>query len=315
LPAVLVGGAQDTLTASFSMPGGTKYVKLLQLELVPTSTFNEGFVFIRSTNNVPLYGLQLFFTRDLQVISNVAAGTIDSSITFAPPAPPVPLPPLTITSISPGTASLGNNVTITGTGFNPVAGSNTVVFTSASGTVSATPSTATATSMTVTVPGTAITGPVFMTTGGRFSSSAILTVTANATTTITSSVNVSASQNTIADIYVTGPAGNPGLNAIALAQTASDATSASLGARTVEVIRGQTRRLWVQGDGINSANGTTVTISGPGIAVKHDQYIDGNDVVLVQITIDANATVGARNVVLRNNNLDTSVITGGLIIR
>jgi subtilisin family serine protease len=82
----LVGGAANVPTASFILPAGTKTAKLLE-ELVPAANANDGFVYVRTTNNVPLYGLELFFTRDVQVIANVAAGVVDPSITYTPPAP------------------------------------------------------------------------------------------------------------------------------------------------------------------------------------------------------------------------------------
>jgi hypothetical protein len=49
---------------------------------------DDGFVFVRTTNGVPIYGIELFFSRDLKVMANVAAGAIDPSITFTPPGAP-----------------------------------------------------------------------------------------------------------------------------------------------------------------------------------------------------------------------------------
>lgn len=83
---VLVGGAGNVPTASFVLPARTKVARLIN-ELVPAARDNDGFIFVRTTNNVPLYGLELFFTSDLKVIANVAAGTLDPSITYTPPAP------------------------------------------------------------------------------------------------------------------------------------------------------------------------------------------------------------------------------------
>jgi hypothetical protein len=82
----LVGGAANVPTAAFTLPAGAKVAKLLE-ELVPAANANDGFVYVRTTNSVPLYGLELFFTRDVQVIANVAAGVVDPSITYTPPAP------------------------------------------------------------------------------------------------------------------------------------------------------------------------------------------------------------------------------------
>jgi hypothetical protein len=171
----LVGGAADVLTASFTLRAGKKRAVLLDT-LVPASVYDDGFVFVRSTNEVPLYGLQLFFTRDIKVIANVPAGVLDSGLGYAPPAPASPLPPLTIASLNPSTAGEGAVLTINGTGFSPVPSGNTVVFTTATSTVSVPASAVTPTTLTVIVPANVANGPVFFTTAGRFSNSLQLTV-------------------------------------------------------------------------------------------------------------------------------------------
>jgi len=74
-------------SSTFTLPAGAKLSKLIP-ELVPAATADEGFVFVRTTNGVPIYGIELFFSRDLKVMANVAAGVIDPSITFTPPAAP-----------------------------------------------------------------------------------------------------------------------------------------------------------------------------------------------------------------------------------
>ena len=71
-------------SASFVLPRGTKVAKHLS-EFVPASTANDGFVFVRTTNNVPLFGFQVFFTRDLSVFANIPASGLDPGITFVPP--------------------------------------------------------------------------------------------------------------------------------------------------------------------------------------------------------------------------------------
>jgi hypothetical protein len=72
---------------SFTLPRGTKRANLLT-ELVPASNADDGFVYVRTTNNVPLYGIQLFFSRDNKVIANIPAVAIDPTITYTPPAAP-----------------------------------------------------------------------------------------------------------------------------------------------------------------------------------------------------------------------------------
>lgn len=307
----LVGGAQNVLTAAFTLPGGTKRARLLT-ELVPTANADDGFVYVRSVNNVPLYGLQLFFTSSIRMIANVAAGVIDPTITFTPPPPAAPLPPLTITTVTPSPVSPGQTLTITGAGFSATPTENTVGFTAATGSTGVQSVTAAANTLTVNVPPNAITGPVYVTsTGGRFSNSVILSVTANSTTLITSNVTVSPNQNTAADIYVPPPV--VAINGYALAITDTNATQTnSIGASSVEASAGTTRRLWIVGDGITSV--TNVGISGSGITISPSGVSIGGGSI-VHITIAANASLGPRNIVLTNSTLDTSIITGGLIIR
>jgi hypothetical protein len=74
--------------ANLALPAGTKTAKLLS-ELVPQTqrrAADGGFVFVRS--NVPLFGIELFFTRDLKILSNVAAGRIVPGVTYIPPVAP-----------------------------------------------------------------------------------------------------------------------------------------------------------------------------------------------------------------------------------
>ena len=73
-------------TARFVLPARTKIARLIN-EVVPTALNNDGFIFVRTTNNVPVYGMELFFTSDLKAIANVAAGTLDATVTYTPPGP------------------------------------------------------------------------------------------------------------------------------------------------------------------------------------------------------------------------------------
>src|SRR5207302_10164798 len=114
---------------SFNLAAGAKTAKLL-LEIVPqtqTRTSDGGFLFVSS--NVPLYGLELFFNRNLSSLSNVAAGALAPGITYTPPGPPQPL---SLNSISPAKAAAGAALTLSGAGFSSTASNNTVVFSGAS---------------------------------------------------------------------------------------------------------------------------------------------------------------------------------------
>ena len=68
------------------IPAGDKIARLLN-EWIPqtqTRTSDGGFVFIRS--NVPIYGIELFFRRDLRVLSNVPAFVLGPNEIFTPPS-------------------------------------------------------------------------------------------------------------------------------------------------------------------------------------------------------------------------------------
>jgi hypothetical protein len=72
-------------SARFVLPAGAKTAKLLS-EWIPQTqkrAADGGFVFVES--DVGLYGIELFFTRDLRILSNVAAGRIVPGITYTPP--------------------------------------------------------------------------------------------------------------------------------------------------------------------------------------------------------------------------------------
>jgi hypothetical protein len=302
----LMGAAPGT-----TINGRTRISRLLS-EIVPESLGKEsGFIFVRSTNNVPLYGIELFFTQSLSVMSNVAAGTVVPGITFAPPAIP---DPLTLTSISPGAVTAGSTVTLTGTGFNATPANNSVVFTSASGTVSATPSASTGTSMTVTVPSSAMSGPVFLQTNGQSSGSIVLTVTPATPDPDEHVVTVSGGTAVSnVDIYVPAPAGS--LNVDEIGISAVNALSTSFSGSAVEVTRGQTVDLIVSGAGISAANATTLTVSGAGITLSNVRYQGGGTRMVVTMAVSAGADAGMRSIVLTNANQDVTVLTGGLFIR
>ena len=70
---------------SVTVSAGQKVTKVIH-ELIPeTLGVNGGFVFVRSSNNVPLYGIELFYTQDLKVMSNVAAGKLVPGVLYVAP--------------------------------------------------------------------------------------------------------------------------------------------------------------------------------------------------------------------------------------
>jgi hypothetical protein len=194
------------------------------------------------------------------------------------------------------------------------------VFTAASGTVQAAPSAASATSLTVTLPAGAITGPVLVQSGGQSSGSQILEVTASATTLLPgTSVTVSGAATTSGvDIYVPQSAATLNLLQIGVGDPG---TSISFGSSSVEVSRGQTKQLLIVGNGLSLSAGSTVTIAGGGVTLSGTSFQTAvvnsvpRDLVFINVAVDANATLGARNIVVTNSNLDRSVLSGGLFIR
>jgi hypothetical protein len=83
----LIGGADNSATARFVIPPGGRVSQLLK-EFIPQTqsrSVDGGFVFVRS--NVPLYGLGLFFTRDLRILSIVPGLDVTAGVTFVPPSP------------------------------------------------------------------------------------------------------------------------------------------------------------------------------------------------------------------------------------
>jgi hypothetical protein len=319
----LIGGAVDAPdTAKFILGPGLKISRKLG-EFIPaadTRPFPEdgGFVFVRTTNNVGLYGIELFYTPGVKILSNVAAGTLAPGITYTPPPPNLPL---SLTSVSPAKVAIGGTLTLNGTGFSTTPSDNTVIFTSAAGTTGVAASTATFTSVTVTVPASAISGPVQVRKGGETTNATntIIDVTASSSTLLQTAVNVGAGQTVSnLDIYVPVTS-NGALNATEFGLADVGATFVNFAAASVEISRGATKQLVVVGTGISAASGTTVSFSGTGITVTgpitYSFLGDGTSFLSTTITVAGNAALGARNIIVTNSNLNTSVLTGGLFIR
>jgi len=83
----------DALNPSGSLIGraflfldpGKKIANVLH-ELIPQARgINGGFVYVRSTNGVPLCGIELFYTEDQKVLANIAAGRLVPGVVYSPP--------------------------------------------------------------------------------------------------------------------------------------------------------------------------------------------------------------------------------------
>ena len=71
---------------SITIEPGKKIAKVIH-ELIPqTRGVNGGFIYVHVTNNVPLHGIELFYTEDLRVLSNVSAGKLAPGVHYVPPA-------------------------------------------------------------------------------------------------------------------------------------------------------------------------------------------------------------------------------------
>ena len=305
----LIGGATTVSTARFTLNPGAKIAKLLGPELVGTSV-NGGFVFVRTTNNVPLYGLELFFARSGSFLANVAAGSVMPGISFTPPDLAL------LSTISTARTTRNTTLTLTGSNFSTIASNNVVVFTTATGTVDVPASSATATSLTVVVPSTAISGPVSVKVNGQPTVGFVLEILSSATSLDQNTVHVSDGQTSSSmDIYVPLPAG-PGLNA-------TQAGVADVGAagftftNSADLPRGQTKDLAISGIGMTQANGSGISFSGEGLTVSNVRYQThgATTMIIVTIAVDANAEVGPRNIGIKNSNLDETILAGGVFIR
>jgi len=305
----LIGGPATASTATFTLNPGAKIAKLLGPELVGTSV-NGGFVFVRTTNNVPLYGLELFFARSGSFLANVAAGSVMPSISFTPPNLAA------LTTISTARTSRNTTLTLTGSNFSTIASDNLVVFKTATGTVDVPASEATATSLTVVVPSTAISGPVSLKVNGQPTAGFVLEITASATALDQNTVRVSDGQTSSAtDIYVPPPAG-PALNATQAGVVDVGATSFTF-TNSADLPRGQTKDLAISGIGMTQANGSAISFSGEGLTVSNIRYRTNGatTMIIVTIAVDVNAEVGPRNIGIKNSNLDETILAGGVFIR
>jgi hypothetical protein len=220
-------------------------------------------------------------------------------------------PPVTLTSISPANPAVGQGVTLTGTNF---ASGQTVVFTTASGTIDVVPVIVSSTNMTATVPSNAITGPVFVRNGAQVSASFVIQIASTTGTSVPSTVTVNTSSTvTGADIYVSTPVAGLSFTGIGIGAPGS---SISYYANTVIIARGAGQQLPAQqlllvGSGLSS--GTTVSVSGSGVTLSN--VVFQSPAIFANIAVDPTAATGYRNVTLTNTNGDVSIMTGGLLIQ
>jgi hypothetical protein len=305
----LIGGPETASTASFTLNPGEKISKLLGPEIIGKSA-GSGFVFVRTTNDIPLYGVELFFSRSNSIFANVAAGSLAPGTTFTPPV-------LSVLTPGPSTQSTrGSILTLTGTNFSLIASNNIVEFTTTTGTVDVPASTSTATSLTVVVPSEAISGPVRVKVNGQPTALSILEVTASPTSLDQNRFHVSDGQTLSGmDVYVPMSRGEV-LNATRVGVASTGAATFTF-AGSAHLDRGQTVDLTVAGVGISEANGSRISFSGEGLTASNVRFESsgGTSMIIVTIAVDANAEVGPRNIGIQNSNLDQTMVSGGVLVR
>jgi len=113
------------------------------------------------------------------------------------------------------------------------------------------------------------------------------------------------------DIYVPPSGGTLNLEALGIGDPGTSILYTSLSA---EIDAGLTKQMLLVGNGMNAAAGSTVSISGGGITLSNLIY-HNSGAIFINVAVAAGATPGFRNVTVTNSNLDTSVLTGGLLIR
>jgi hypothetical protein len=95
-------GKSVAAPASFSLPANTRRTALLS-EFVPQvlqRSSDGGWVFLRTTNNVPLLGFELFGHSVFPVLANVQGFALPSASTFTPPLGPDSVLGLTVNQVT-----------------------------------------------------------------------------------------------------------------------------------------------------------------------------------------------------------------------
>jgi hypothetical protein len=86
---------------------------------------------------------------------------------------------------------------------------------------------------------------------------------------------------------------------------------------SADLFRGSTKDLAVSGLGIAQGNESSISFSGEGLTASNVRYqgSGATSMIIVTITVDANAEVGPRNIGIKNANLDQTIVSGGVFVR
>jgi hypothetical protein len=181
-------------------------------------------------------------------IEGTLSGNFDSLITV-----PLPLPPPSITNLSPTSGPVGTSVTITGTNFGATQGTSTVTF---NGTA-ASPTSWGGTSIAVPVPSGATTGPVVVTVAGQASNGVNFTVTPKIDSLSPNSGPVGTSVTISGSTF----GATQGTSTVTFNGTAATPTSWSATSIAVPVPAAATTGPVVVTVGGNASNGVTFTVT------------------------------------------------------
>jgi hypothetical protein len=184
------------------------------------------------------------------------------------------------------------------------------VLTAGGGTVAVSPDSVSPGTLTVTVPATATSGPVFVESSSGPSGALVVEVTASSSELVRSPVTVAAGMTTGGiTIYVPPPAGTLNITDIGAGDRNQSITSMN---SSVRLGRGETTDLLIVGAGVSAGAGTTISATGGGLTFSNMAFQPG--LVFVRVEVANDAAPGPRSVIATNQNLDTSVLSGGITI-
>src|SRR5690348_10237269 len=90
-PSGSVVGQESNSPARIALPAHNRTAGLIE-QLIPSvrsRQWDGGFVFARTTNGTPIFGIELFFLRGNDAIANVPAGVLPPAVDYKTPTAPV----------------------------------------------------------------------------------------------------------------------------------------------------------------------------------------------------------------------------------
>jgi len=207
-------------------------------------------------------------------IEGTLNGNFDSLITV-----PLPVPPPSITNLSPTSGPVGTSVTVTGTNFGATQGTSTVTFNGTAGS----PTSWSATSIAVPVPSGATTGPVVVTVAGQASNGVTFTVTPKIDSLTPNSGPVGTSVTISGSTF----GATQGTSTVTFNGTAATPTSWSSTSIAVPVPAAATTGPVVVTVGGNASNGVTFTVTPKINSITPSSGVVGTSVTISGTTFGA----------------------------